>query len=118
MNDILRDLLLNGFVIFPRNGKFILKKESMPCNPTVISEMEFESCDEAIDWATNNLHVQVYDWIVTVRFNRGLGIEYKNLPDVQASTLDYAKTIAKKEAERHFIDPKVVVSEVRVRLKK
>lgn len=118
MNDILRDLLLNGFVIYPKNGNYVLKKESMPSNPTVIPETEFKCCDDAINWALSNLRMEVYDWIVTVRFNRGLGIEYKNLPDVQSPTLEHAKVAAEKEAEKHFTDPKVVISEVRVRLKK
>lgn len=118
MNDALRDLLLNGFIIYPKDGKFVLRKESVPSNPTVMQEMEFSCYEEASTWALNNLHARIADWIVTVRFNRGLGIEYKNLPDVQACTREEAKNKAKNLAELHFTDPKVVLSEVRVRLKK
>lgn len=118
MDDILRELLLNGYMIYPKNGKFILRKEAIPTNQIVLPEMEFSVWEEAVDWAKKSLQSPIFNWIVTIRFNRGLGIEYKNLAEIQTRSKEEAQAQAEKLAERHFSDPKVVISEVRVRLKK
>lgn len=117
MNDILRDLLLNGFMIYPNNGKFVVKKESVPSNPTILKESEYDSYDLAVEAAVNMLQTpQSVEWVAIVRYNRGLGIEYRNLPDVRATSKDEATAMAEKAAER-VLGGNVVISEVRVRLK-
>jgi len=30
MSEELRDIILNGFLVYPSNGKFIVKKEAVP----------------------------------------------------------------------------------------
>ena len=118
MNDILRDLLLNGFMIYPNKGKFIVKKESVPTNTTVLKETEYDNYDLAVEAASKMLNtVQPAEWACIVRYNRGLGIEYKNLPDVTASSIEEAKRIADELVQRIFGES-ATISEVRVRLKK
>ena len=116
MNDILRDLLLNGFMIYPKNGKFIVKKEAVPSNLTVSKEAEYNSYELAVEAAESMLSTpKLTDWTVIVRYNRGLGVEYKNLPDVRAENREQAKVFAERMAEHLLADSKV--SEVKVRLK-
>lgn len=114
----LRDLLMNGFIIFPKNGKFILKKEAVPDNEIVINETEFESYELAVECAIELLKKpQVLNWDVVVRFNQGLGIEYRNLSAVVAETHEEAQRLAEANANLTF-NKMVDIIEVRVRPKK
>lgn len=116
MNDILRDLLLNGFMIYPANGKFAVKKESVPSNPQLIGETFYENYDLAIEAAGQMLKTpKSINWTAIVRYNRGLGIEYKNLPDICASNPVEAKEMAQKIAET-MIEPDAIC-ELKVRPK-
>lgn len=118
MNEILRDLLLNGFMIYPSNGKFMVKKESVPTNTLVIQESAYDTYDLAVEAAEKMLHTPLeLGWTVIARYNRGLGIEYKNLPDVRATTKQEAKELAEKLAEQLLAGPDIVLAEVQVRPK-
>ncbi len=57
------------------------------------------------------------EFYAIVRFNRGLGIEYKNLPVIQATTIEEAKMKATEIAEKIVGGPGVDIREVRVRPK-
>ena len=117
MNDILRDLLLNGFMIYPNNGKYIVKKEAVPTNPTILKESEYASYDLAVEAAAAMLNTPiVVRWTAIVRYNRGLGIEYKNLPDVRATDKEGAIAMAEVLAVE-ILGGSAVISEVRVQLK-
>jgi hypothetical protein len=114
----LRDLMMNGFIIFPNNGKFILKKESVPNNEIVINEKEFDSYELAVESAIEILKSpQVLNWEAVVRFNQGLGIEYKNLSTIVAETYEDAQNLAEISAFQTF-DKSVNIIEIRVRPKK
>lgn len=118
MGDELRDLLLNGFMIYPSNGKFIVKKESVPTSAYQLEAQECNSYGEAVELALQILRTpKLLSWVVTVRYNRGLGIEYKNLNDVFASSKEEAQDLAENLAETHFKKQKVMISGVKVRLK-
>jgi hypothetical protein len=118
MSDILRDLLLSGFMIFPRNGKFVVKKEAVPANQTVIKEKEFDSYDVAVEAAAEMLRQpQAIEWASVARYNRGLGIEYRNLPLVRAASVEEAQALSEQLAERVLGGPGVEIKEVRVRPK-
>lgn len=119
MGDELRDLLLNGFMIYPSAGKFIVKKESVPASQFQIEAHECSSYADAVNLALELLRRPLEScWIITVRYNRGLGIEYKNLTDVFASSYEDAVQKAEIIAENHFKKQKVVISGVKVRPKK
>ena len=118
MNDILRDLLLNGFIIYPNNGKFFVRKEAVPANLNVFKATEYDSYELAIEAANAMLNTpQMVDWLVIVRYDRGLGIEYKNMPDVQATNKEQAQAVAKYMSEQLLVEPSIMISEVKVRLK-
>lgn len=112
--DNMRELLTNGFMIFPSKGKFIVKKESVPDNTLVIPEQGFDSYDLAVEAAMEMLKKpQFIEWDIIVRYNRGLGIEYKNLPAVIASDRNKAKILAEIAASE-FFDPSVNIGEIKV----
>ena len=126
-DNILRDLLANGFVIFPPlgTGKFILKKIAAPSNTTVMGEREFDSFDAAVAEAKAILDARngpkLFEFTAVVRYNRGLGIEYKTLPNIQAISLDEAQRLAKNVAEQWLAQPKpkskAEIREIKVRPK-
>ena len=56
MSDSLQMLLLNGFMIYPSNGKFVVKKESVPESCYSLEIKEFNTYGEAFDYAIEILH--------------------------------------------------------------
>ena len=118
MNNPLLDLLLNGFMIYPSNGKFVVKKENVPNSPYKINEKEFDDYASAINHATQLLIApRLTAWSVVLRYNRGLGIEYKNLSDVFATTKDEAVIMANNQVEVLSKTIKLLSFEIKVRLK-
>ena len=116
MSDEIRDVMLAGFMIFPSNGKFIVRKQAVPHNELVLKDSEFETYDKAMEFAIYNLQNPVKkSWSVQVRYNRGLGIEYRNLPDVDFETYEQAIDFATLQTESLFKGQKVIVSEIKVR---
>jgi hypothetical protein len=118
MDDVLKDLLLNGFLIYPNGGKFTVRKESIPTNNLLIPESNYDTYELALEAAINLLKTpKMLEWTIVVRYNRGLGIEYKNLPNVLSSTYEEAQILAEKSANKLLNDPNITISEIRVRLK-
>lgn len=94
MNE-LRELLLNGWMIYPQSGKFILEKKAVPENMLTIPPQEFNDYEAALSSGYNDfLNSFQIKWNVIVRYNRGLGAEYRNIPTIVAATKDKAKIIA------------------------
>jgi hypothetical protein len=117
METLLFDLMQNGFMIFPSNGRFVVRKEAVPSNMRVIESQEVSTYEEAIELAKEmHLAPQQLVWTCVARYNRGLGVEYRVLPDVFAATIEEARAFAQAETARVF-DKKTVVSEIRVRVK-
>mgnify|MGYP003326182445 FL=1 len=118
MSEELRNIMMSGFMIFPSNGKFILKKQAVQESDFHLDETEFSKYEDAIEFAIKTLkQPRMSDWTAIVRFNRGLGIEYKNLKDMQAETYEDACVKAEKQAESLFYKQKVIISEIKVRRK-
>lgn len=114
----MRELLTRGFMIIPNQGKFLVKKESVSGDTLIIKEQEFDNYDLALEAAVEMLEKpRVVEWEVIVRYNRGLGIEYKNLQSVRASDKDKAKIMAEINANEVF-GPEVQIREVKVTPKK
>lgn len=100
------------------NGKFSVSKHPVYENPTSMEEQICESIDEALVEAEKFLETpNLFFWSAIVRFNRGLGIEYKNLADFEAVSYEEAIKMAKIEAEKLKKDPKIIILEIKVRLK-
>lgn len=118
MSEELRDIILNGFLIYPSNGKFIVKKEAVPESNYSIDATECDTYGEAIELAIETMKKpRLVTWSGIVRFNRGLGIEYKNLTLIESENYEQACEIARLQVEDFFKNQKVVVSEIKVRLK-
>lgn len=119
MSNSLQMLLLNGFMIYPSNGKFVVKKESVPESCYSLEIKEFNTYSEAFDYAIEILNKPIKQvWGVMLRYNRGLGIEYKNLSDVFATTKEEAFIIANDQLENMLKKVKLLSFEIKVSLKK
>jgi hypothetical protein len=118
MSDTLRDLLSNGFMIYPSKGMFVLKKEPVPETPYRIEERQFPTYAAAVEEAENILKSpKLNEWTVLVRYNRGLGIEYKHLSTVFACKKEEAEALATLVVEKFAEEHRAMVAETRVRPK-
>lgn len=116
MSEDLKNIMLSGFTIFPSNGKFRVKKQSVPESNFSLDDQEFNSYDDAIEFAINLLKKpRISMWSGIVRYNRGLGIEYRNLYFIQAESYDIAMQKAQEQVDIIFHKQKVIVSEIKVR---
>lgn len=118
----LRDLMLNGYIIYEIGCKYLLKKVSVAKNKCeLICSDEFETFDAAIEFASNHMQKQLQQitWLPTVRFDQGLGIEHRNLHEVYGPDKETALEKAKVEATRFFEKyfPTCKILEVKVRPK-
>ena len=119
MSDFLQMLLLNGFMIYPCNGKFVVKKERVPESDYLLEPSEFGTYGEAFDYAVAVLSTpRKLVWCVMLRYNRGLGVEYRNLSEVSASDHEEAMAIANRQVEELAKKMKLLSFEVRATLKK
>jgi hypothetical protein len=119
MSEELRDIMLSGFSIYPSNGKFIVKKQSVPHSDFTVDEKECDTYAEAIDFSSSILKKpRTIFWSGIVRFNRGLGVEYKNINDIEAETYESAVNLAEIQFNNMLNNQKIIISEIRVRLKK
>lgn len=117
MSEILQNLIMNGFVIYPKDTQFAIRKYSVPLNVVVIEEQVFDTYELALSHATCLLqNCNHKEWSVIVRYNRGLGIEYRNLSEVFAEDQEKAEFAALGLARNVFKDP-AQICEIRVRLK-
>ena len=73
----LNDLILNGFVIYPQNNSFMVKKIAVSTNSTIFDPTEFATYEEALNFAFSKLRAR-NEWQPIIRYNNGLGIQYKN----------------------------------------
>ena len=118
MSEDLLNIMSNGFMIYPSNGKFIVKKQAVPNNNIIIEEQEFDSYAKSIDYEISVLQKpKLQSWTGIIRYNRGLGIEYKNLNEFQAENKENAMVFAKNQIEILFAGSKINVSEIKLMLK-
>lgn len=105
-------LARNGFIIHANEqGDFIVEKKPSKFNGLKINAVKFDSFQESIDYINNILN-KPNEWTAIVRFNKGLGIEYKNISPINADSKEEAKKTAFKQAEKllgdYIIEVKVV----------
>ena len=105
-------------MIYPINGRFVLKKEICSSSPYQISEIQFKTYKEAVQEAERIFKTpQMIEWTVLIRYNRGLGVEYKNLETVFAISYQDAECASQIVVENFSKDNKAKVAEVRIRPK-
>jgi type III secretory pathway component EscU len=116
MGDLRMDeLTKNGFIIYPKDTSFAVQKVSTPNNPKKIEEKVFSTHQEAVDFAKSFLKRDLYTFTAIVRYNRKLGVEYKNLPLIEAKDIETARAKANLLAQ-DIIGEQYII-EVRVRPK-
>lgn len=98
MEQNLQNLMKNGFIIYPKENKFIVEKIAVEGNSNILKPIEFETYELALEYAVFRLN-PTKEWQPIIRYNRGLGIEYKNLPTIFAENREKALNIAKVKAE-------------------
>lgn len=109
---MLKELSACGYLIFPSENIFILKKVITKVNNKTFPDKEFDTYELAFEYACNDL-IQLKQFSAIVRYNRGLGPEYKNLLGFSAETLEDAKNIALIEASKLLGEKNIV--EIRVK---
>lgn len=115
--NLFKEIITCGFVIYNQEDKFILKKNSSKISNLVLEEKEYSTFEEAIQVAKDLLFgLTPKEWIIIVRYNRGLGIEYKNIPTILATTREEADSLAKKQI-KNFFDSTVKILEIKVKPK-
>lgn len=109
-------LMTNGFVIYRNHEKeWILKKIQTKDSTESIEKIIFESYEKAKAFALNLLNNKD-KWTAIVRYDRGLGIEYKNIDNIHAKTLQEANEIAYKEI-LSFLHDKNMIKEIKLKNK-
>jgi hypothetical protein len=105
----IKQLVDNGYLVYLENKNYILEKKPTKINNKIVEKKCFETIESIIEFIENDLKSK--EWKVIVRYNRGLGVEYKTLKTIEAPSLEDAKIQAKKEAENvlgdHIIEIKV-----------
>lgn len=118
--DLIKNLMLNGLLIYQDGTEFLIQKIDVPNNKTKIdNEDKFESFESAFEVACHLLNMQQASksWIPTVRYNQGLGVEYKNLHEVFAPNKEMALKLATEAAYQYFRNmPAVVIKEIKVKI--
>lgn len=117
-DNVLFGLMSKGFVIYPEKEKWIVSKRSVPGHQITFEDVECDNYEEAVKTAIQSLEKR-YDkeYFAIVRYNRGLGIEYRNLPSIFANSYEKAVEVSNKLISEIFTDPSYVIIETRVRLK-
>lgn len=110
INIDIKRIVDNGFLLYLGSGNYIVEKKCVPLNRRDIEKRSFETLEEAVEFIQNSIDSK--EWKAIVRYNRGLGIEYKTLKTINALSFEEAKKEALKEAEKvvgeHIIEVKVL----------
>ena len=114
MEEIYKELLNLGFIIFQNADKFAVQKVSLPHSPQVLESKEFKTYEEAINFAKSYIAKKNQSYHAIIRYERGLGVEYFSVPNIIANDEDEAKTIALDKSNL-LANPKVKVAEVKLR---
>lgn len=109
-------LITNGFVIYKNNEKeWSLTKIKTTQSPDCIDFMKFDSYEKAKVFGLNYINLKD-KWTAIVRYDRGLGVEYKNIDNIQAKDRQEAYDIAYQET-LHFVNDRNMIKEIKVKNK-
>ena len=116
MMDVLsKELTACGFIVYPNGDNFVMTKVATPLDNRVSEPKEYNTYEDAV-LASNEFYVfREYNFTAIVRYNRGLGIEYKNISKFSAFSKEEAEKTAWKKAEIE-LGIGVDIREVRIRI--
>jgi len=113
MEDLLRNLMNCGIIIYKDNAKFVLKKVATPADPrTTDAFVVFDDYAEAIKNAKVLLNIKNEDemivrdsskssiWKIQMMYqHRGLGVKFEDLGELPSTTYPEAVRLAKQRAQ-------------------
>ncbi len=115
MDGLSKELTASGFIVYPHGSRFTMMKVATPVDDRVMEPVNFDTYEEAADKANELYIYREYTFTAIARYNRGLGIEYRNIPEFTAANKEDAASIAQEKAEA-LLGPEADIREVRVRL--
>lgn len=98
---IQEEMAKKGIIVYFEKNKFILESKFQK-----IEKKQFETYEDTIKYVKTLFEVK--KWKAIVRYNRGLGIEYKTLNIIDAENMQSAQLIARKEAENTIVDSNII----------
>lgn len=112
----MEELIANGFLIYLNNGKFVVKKDAVTGNPLIYDESYHEDFASALKFANDLLNLpKNLKWNAIIRYNRGLGVEYRNISEILASDYKSACENAEKEAV-NLLGKEAKILEIKVKI--
>lgn len=112
-------ILLRGIAIIPKKtGQFSFQKFIIPGDSREFKDtLEYETIESAVIAAEKWLTDTVLTFTGVIRYDRGLGAEYRQMDDFDAAGQTQAEEKAAKIAEDMFKNTKAKIHQIRVRQK-
>lgn len=106
-----------GFLVYENTGTYVLAKVAVPRDSRELASQTFATYEDAVLAGSEGIYQarSSQKFTAIVRYDRGLGIEYKTLSEFPASDLVEAKAQAAIIAEKE-LPKKANIKEIRVRL--
>jgi len=106
----IKTIVDSGFLLYLSNSKYIVEKRPGTLNRREAKDRSFERIEDAISFINEIINLK--EWKPIIRYNRGLGVEYRTLSVIIAPSLEEAKKKALEEAEKtlgdYIIEVKVI----------
>lgn len=117
MEQLYREMMNQGFVIFQWNAKFVLEKINTPANQMTGESWMFDSFEDALErvkglisWKepeqpkTANVQTKSTTWQMQMMYrHKGMGTKFVDLGELGAASFQTAMDEAKKRAESYII---------------
>ena len=111
MKNLLRELTIQGFLIYPQDKSFVVEKITEPC----LEPKVFENYELAVEYAAS-VKKNKANFNIIVRYNRGLGAEFKTFKCFESTTLKEAEAESLKIIEKCFSKlDKCEIKEIKIR---
>ncbi len=103
-----------GFVIYPQGNRFTMMKVATPVDNRTLEPTHFDTYAQAEDRVWELFLTKELRFTAIARYNRGLGIEYRNIAEFSANDPEEAQQAAEDKAYE-LLGEDVDIREVRIR---
>ena len=103
-----------GFVLYAVGNKIGLQKVITPKNNIYFGEKIFENLELAQEFIKKLITEQKKVYKAIIRFDRGLGVEYKTIENIRSNDEKEAEEIALKNSQL-LKNGKTIIAEVKIR---
>lgn len=107
----------HGIVIYSLNDGFGVKKVSTPKDQRIFNETFFQNEDILKEFLNSLFDEQKKVYKAIIRFDRGLGVEYKTIDNIRCENEEEAENLA-LESSQLLKNSKVNIAEVKIRQQK